>query len=214
MNPTNTEVKCVIQCALLNAITNNLRAVTASVAMLPQKLVLNFYYENPPTENEIELSQIVSTEVLSGFKIIVDVREKQIILPLYEPLPIEGKDILVYYRYEKKYIEKEIVSFDKLEIVSVKLASQYALLGAVTNNLRAVSISYIEEKITSYFYYDKAPSDEEIDLSEKVTENIISCFEKISGEIKRFVIPEPERIPLINDGIWVYWRYEEYPNDD
>lgn len=214
MIPSITEIRCVIQRALLNSITNNLRAVTTSIAMLPQKLTLNFFYENIPTENEIELSQIVSTEVFSGFKIIVDVREKQIILPISETLDIEGQDLLVYYRYEKKYIEKEVISFMKLEISSVKIASQYALLGAVTNNLRAVSISFIEKKLALYFYYDKAPSNEEIDLSEKAREKIISCFEKIRGEIKRFIIPEPERIPLQNDGIWVYWRYEEYPFND
>lgn len=214
MNPTITDVRCVIQRALLNGITSNLRAVTTSVSMLPQKLLLNFYYENPPTETEIELSQIVSTEVLSGFKIIVDVREKQVVLPLYEPLPIEKHDILVYYRYEKKCIENIVISFEKLEIPSIKVASQYALLGVITNNLRAVSASFIEKKIALYFYYDRAPSDEEIDLSERATKKFISCFGKITGEIKRFVIPEPERIPLENDSTWVYWRYEEYLIDD
>lgn len=208
MQITTSYVRCVSQVALLGAITSNLRAVT--VAMLDKELMLNFYYENEPTENEIDLSQVASTEVLSDFSNVM-VREQQIILPQPERISLKDEDILVYHRYEGHSLAEAQALFKETSISSIRIASQNALLGAVTNNLRSVSISFIKNKFTLYFYYDRAPSEKEEDLSKQVIEKTIACFEKITGEIKRFVIPEPEKIPLQNDVISVYWRYEEYP---
>lgn len=87
--------------------TSNLRAVT--VTMLEEKLMLNFYYENLPSENEIELSQVASTEVLSGFTIFILVKEQQIVLPQSKSIPLRNEDILVYHRYEGH-------PFDKIKI--------------------------------------------------------------------------------------------------
>lgn len=212
MNILITDVRCVSQGALLGAVTSNLRAL--AVTVLPNDLTLNFFYENEPTDEEVELSQVASTEVLSGFRIFISVREQQILLPQPEPIPLKNEDLLVYYRYEGNSIAKIKTLFNDVTIASVRMASQYALLGAITSNLRAVSIVFIDKDLTLNFYYDKKQGNEEIDLSEIVMKDFISCFESATGKVQRFIIPEPERIALQENGIWAYWRYEEYLIDD
>lgn len=101
-----------------------------------------------------------------------------------------------------------------ISIASARCVLQVALLGSVTSNLRAVSATFIESDFMIYFYYHEEPSEQEIDLSEIVSTEVISDFINITAEVERIVIPEPERIPLKENGIWVYYRYEEYLKDD
>lgn len=97
---------------------------------------------------------------------------------------------------------------------SARCALQVALLGSVTSNLRAVSATLKENDFLINFYYDKDPDDQEIDLSEIVSTEVISAFVQATAEVVRTVIPAPEKIPLIENGIWVYFRYEEYLEDN
>jgi len=211
MNFTQSYVKSSIQRALLGAVTENLRAVT--VKILATELELFFYYESKPTEKEIDLSQVVATEVFSDF-IDVSIEEHQILLPLSQPIPTTNENMLVYYRYEGNYKNKNKNLYDDETLKSIYFASQQALLGGVTINIRAVSVTFIDKNIYLYFYYDKEPIKEEVNLSEIIMQNILINFEGVKGNVKRFVIPEPERILLKECGIWLYWRYEEYLIDD
>jgi|GEM_PF-2916113 len=43
--------------------------------------------------------------------------------------------------------------------------------------------------------------------------SFVSSIEGSTGKVNCFVIPEPEKIPLQADGIWVYIRYEKTPSD-
>lgn len=94
------------------------------------------------------------------------------------------------------------------------MASQIALLGTVTRNLRAVLVTLIKKDLTFLFYYDQEPSEEEVRLSETVLHDAISCFEDVTGNVKRFVVPEPETKSFRDKGSSVYWRYEDYLADD
>jgi len=212
MNISITDVRCGLQIALLGCVTSNLRAVT--VSMLSKEILLNFYYENKPTVDEVDLSQVVSTEFLSSLRVLVFVGEQQIVLPQSESVPVKDEDLLVYHRYEECFTNKINTLFKDITLTSACVASQIALLGATTNDLRAVSVAFLEKDLTLYFYYEKEPTNVEIELSEVVMKNLISIFEDSMGKVKRFVIPEPEKDSFRNEGSNVYFRYEEYLADD
>lgn len=101
-----------------------------------------------------------------------------------------------------------------ISIASARCALQVALLGSVTNNVRAVSTTISGTDFIIYFYYDKEPSDEEIDLSEIVSTEVICSFAQATAEVVRVVLPEPKKPPQDDDTIWVYFRYEESPQED
>jgi len=101
-----------------------------------------------------------------------------------------------------------------ITISSVRCALQVSLLGSVTNNLKAVKISILETNFILYFYYDNEPNDNEIDLSEIVSTEVISGYMEATAEVKRFILPEPIKIPFKEGEIFVYHRYEEYLEDN
>jgi hypothetical protein len=101
-----------------------------------------------------------------------------------------------------------------ITVASARCILQIALLGSVTNNLRAVFTVININNYNIYFYYHEEPSEKEIDLSEIVSTEVICQYDDVSAEIIRSVIPEPEKIPLKENGIWVYHRYEEYLEDN
>jgi len=216
MTISRTDVICASQVALLGFVTSNLRALTVSI--LPQELMLNFYYENKPTEEEIKLSQVVSKKVASGFNNIL-VKEQQILLPQPQPVPVKKKDQWIYQRFEGNPRPFKIQTlFKDITLKSVRCALQFALLGSVTPNLRAVSIGFIEKDLTINFYYDKKRQNNSQDpyeehLPPRTYFNTVSSFDGATGKVNCFVIPEPEKIPLQGDSIWVYIRYEKTPSD-
>lgn len=94
MNPTTGGIRSSLQVALLGAVTPNLRAV--AVLYENEMITILFYYEFPPSEDEIEISEIVGSEVIADFVIPVNV--KQIILPSKEKIPETG--LRVFHRHE------------------------------------------------------------------------------------------------------------------
>jgi len=209
MNLTQFNVRGSTQRALWGAVTGNLRAVT--VTIIDNEIMLYFYYDKEPTENEVELSQIASTEVVSDFLVMIG--EKQIVLPQPEPIPLMNGE-LVYHRYEGKPIPIVKTFFKDLTIFTAREVSERILIGVITNNVRAVLITSHENKLTLYFYYDKEPSNEEVIISESALQDLLACFEGVTGSVKRFVVPEPENKSFRDNGSSVYWRYEEYLIDD
>lgn len=98
-----------------------------------------------------------------------------------------------------------------LTISSVRCALQIALLGAITQNLKRVSTKFSESHIDIYFYYDKSPSEEEEEISEEVSTEVMCSFLDISTEVHRIVHPKPNKHPQEKDKIPVFARYEPSP---
>lgn len=95
MTNSNLLIRAALQIALLGAVTPNLRGVNALIQ--GQNLIIKFYYEHPPDEEEEDLAEIVGTEVyasLVDFQVEVMVE----ILPKSVILPEEG--LRVYHRQE------------------------------------------------------------------------------------------------------------------
>lgn len=98
-----------------------------------------------------------------------------------------------------------------METYKLLLSGTRALRDAVTPNLRQLSIREEDEMITVFFYYDKAPSELEEDLSECVATEVIADFTEPYGiNCKRIVVGYPERINAI--GYLIYSRYEPDPS--
>lgn len=89
-------IRSSIQVALLGHITSNLRAV--SVESRENELKTLFYYDNPPSEDERELANLVDTEFISDFPASTKTNFEIIHLPHTQRIPNQG--LLVYLRYE------------------------------------------------------------------------------------------------------------------
>lgn len=97
----------------------------------------------------------------------------------------------------------------QIENTKLILSASRALWGNITPNVRKVSISESNKIIYLYFYYENAPSDLEIELSEDTMTEVIADFPQPYGiESKREVIKCPNKIPF--QGCLVYSRYEPF----
>ncbi len=95
-----------------------------------------------------------------------------------------------------------------MNIESLRLSAMRALWGVVTPNLRKVSVQEKDHGISLHFYYDKEPSEEEIDLSEDAATEVIADFsDPFLISCKRFVIKYPEKITF--EGYLIYSRFEK-----
>ncbi|CDZ81569.1 hypothetical protein BN1013_02105 [Candidatus Rubidus massiliensis] len=95
MTITNIEIRCSLQVALLGAVTPNLRAVVADHK--DRNIELYFYYETSPSDDEVDLSDIVETELYSDF-LNVSIKTYRIVSPVTEKIPSFG--LWVYRRSE------------------------------------------------------------------------------------------------------------------
>ncbi len=93
-----------------------------------------------------------------------------------------------------------------ITVSSIRCALQIALLGAITQNLRAINAVVKEKNIEIYFYYETPPSEEEEELSEVVETEIYSYFMDTSIATYRVVLPLSNKIPEL--GIRIFHRKE------
>lgn len=93
-----------------------------------------------------------------------------------------------------------------ISVSSIRCSLQVALLGAVTNNLRALNVIVSEKLITLAFYYESHPSEEEEEISEVIASEVSSDFIDASIEVNRIVLDGKNKIPEI--GIRVFHRSE------
>jgi hypothetical protein len=90
-------------------------------------------------------------------------------------------------------------------ILNIRAASQIALLGAVTLNLRAVNIIQVGKKILTNFYYEKLENDEE-EIPEVFATEMFSYFEDYEITANTIILPLSKAIP--EEGIRVFCRKE------
>ncbi len=87
------------------------------------------------------------------------------------------------------------------------LSGLRALWGVVTPNLRRVSISLKNTTINLNFYYDSSPSENEIEMSEIATTEVIAYFpEGYSVACVQKNIAYPNKISV--DGHLIFSRHE------
>lgn len=101
--------------------------------------------------------------------------------------------------------------------IDLILSANRALLCEIRPNMRKVSVEYLKDqkKIILHFYYDKSPTQEELDYDVfGVISAEMSCdFPlEISWEENIIVLPYPNKLPEV--GVCVYRRYEPSPDLD
>lgn len=95
-----------------------------------------------------------------------------------------------------------------MDVAGLRLSAMRALWGVVTPNLREVSIQEKNSVISLYFYYDKEPSENEIDLSEDAATEVIANFtEPFLISCERQVVNYPGKINFT--GYLIYSRHED-----
>ena len=89
------------------------------------------------------------------------------------------------------------------------LSALNALIGHVTPNLRCVRVEEKNNVFILNFYYDKSPTDDEIELASLTDTEFSSDFPSPEYETDFYIstLPYPEPIP--KNGQCVYRRYEE-----
>lgn len=209
MKISRSDIRIRLQESLLGKITSNVRFVTISVST--QELVIKAYYENNPSDNETDLLQSVIKNIALKFPIYV--LGEQIRLPKPEPIPLKKGDQWIFCKYEDNPSLFKIKTYFKhISNTNILMASQFALLGNVTDNLRAVSVISAGNDLNYFFFYDKEPCYDERNFSDRTINAVIWSIEGISAKLERFVLPEPEKIPPQEGHIFIYKRYEKQIN--
>ncbi len=89
--------------------------------------------------------------------------------------------------------------------LKIRAAAQIALLGAVTNNLRAINVLQEGKKILVNFYYEKINNEEE-EIPEIFAAEMITYFEDYDVNAYSILLPLSETIP--EEGIRIFCRKE------
>lgn len=204
-----------IQLSLLGNITPNLRAAYLLLEK-EKRLGVNYYYNNPLSEEEEELVSLTETELISLYSDDYEFDTNVEIISYPKTIPQKG--FCVYHRYEKNY--NLITNFSDINIEKLKkinlssdpililfYSAQIALLGNVTPNLRAVWTEENEANRMT-FYYDQSLSAEEKELFKLASQKFTSEFPDGKANCAVEIIPYPKLIP--QKGYCVYQRYEYY----
>ncbi|MCB9479509.1 MAG: hypothetical protein H6683_07475 [Deltaproteobacteria bacterium] len=89
----------------------------------------------------------------------------------------------------------------------LRLFVQNALLGEISNNLRAVLIAATNSKVIVDFYYDGEISEDDWESARYVTTEIVANFDRVVG-IDTNIHRLDEPIPIPQHGYCVYMRKE------
>lgn len=90
-----------IQRALLGRVTPNLRAVTIDTKN--NEIILYFYYDKPPSEDEQEMSSLADTDFISDFPAWPEAKTDCKVITLAYPEKIPSADLYAYHRFEGNY---------------------------------------------------------------------------------------------------------------
>lgn len=94
------------------------------------------------------------------------------------------------------------------QLPNLLLSTMRSLWGIVTPNIRKVSVELKENVIALHFYYAEEPTEEEIELSEEASSEVIADFpEPFLIECQRHIVTSPKKID--QTGSLVYSRYEQ-----
>lgn len=90
-----------------------------------------------------------------------------------------------------------------MERKEILLSAQRAMLGALTPNMQAITISYKDMPVILRVYFKTQPSQDECELIKEITSEIVADFEEIT-DIKEeyFVNQKPE---CLDD--WLYLQH-------
>lgn len=204
---------CGASRSLLGNVSPNLRALYLTEEK--NSMILQFYYDKEPSEDEWELANLTDTEFLSYFP---DVQTDFCVKNILYPMKIPNEGSCIYYRYEEggraiSYGDSwNIKTFVSVDNGSLICGGSQSLLGHVTPNLRGVYIAKENKVLSLTFYYDKEPTKIECQLANLAGSQLVSYFPNIQTDLRVKNLPYPSRIKIPDEAICIYFRFEEYPN--
>ncbi len=95
---------------------------------------------------------------------------------------------------------------EKIDEIGALLNMNRALLGEVAHTLRAAEISWDEQKVHLFFYYDGEISDEDNASAECIASEFISCYPGYALDVSIIRWDYPKKIP--ESGRLIYLRRE------
>lgn len=193
-----------MQISLLNCVTPSLRWV--NIVQFENNIILNFYYDFI-AEGEEELPDEVEAEMWGFYYGRAEIATNIIISRFPNPIPQEG--LCVYCRIGEinqlfNKVEKNLEDKINTQLL-ISQATQIALMGCVTSNLRKILLEEEGNKIILHFYYDKM-TNEEKELPALISDRMQSFFNKKQIEMSTSVLPFPSPMPT---GSAIYARYEQ-----
>jgi len=202
------------QRALLGEIMPELRAVSVNYNNQNKILVVNFYYDCTITDAIYDLSSCIITEISADFSPDQLSSIDENILEWRYPQKIPENGVFVYFREEAdlqklKMEETSLSSHETIPIAALLLATQKALLGKVTPQLRQLSVDLDESKklLFFYFFYDGEISQLETALASRVSIEAQATFPDFQIEKRIVQLDHPEKIPSVGKRI-AYMRKE------
>lgn len=90
--------------ALLGEVRPNMRSVYVDYKSKENKVVVYFYYDTPPTEEELDydVEGTIMVEMIASYSDDVEWEDKSCIMP-YPQIITPPSEVCVYRRYEKKF---------------------------------------------------------------------------------------------------------------
>ncbi|MFZ4099427.1 MAG: hypothetical protein ACOYKZ_03755 [Chlamydiia bacterium] len=204
--------------ALLDRVFPQLRAV--SVDALTTSFRIFFIYDDQLAEEQEEECRCAGTELLADYPDAIEVFE-EIFLHLPAPATIVVPGILAYLRRESPSQDEAIARGGLIQEVLlgspvtrpyILYATNRALLGEVTPNLREVLVGWTEPTVRLSFYYDGPITDQHTATATRAAARVQSWLAEahVNASVER--IDYPNKIPsLPQDGdtrVTIYARYE------
>lgn len=202
---------------LRGEVTSNLRAVTVEFGK--DFIFLYFYFDEEPSELEIEEAEVTLTEVLCDFSIYASMFFYAVKIHFPYPYKIPDQGFLAFHRYEpeigikkKPFVFKLENKKPEISYFNIIVSTERSLIGCVTTNLRSVRVEYENDFISLNFYYNQDPSELELQLADNVAAEVAGDFPEAKRfDVKKICFSYPQRIPSIGD--LVFHRYEPVPEE-
>ncbi len=201
---------------LLGEVSPALRA--AQIKWDQELIHLFFYYDGEISEEDHEAAECAATEVMADFP---EYHYEIDILQWDYPKPIPKEGELVYYRREVRPNKSQPQNWLKFNESDPKIFLRVktllsiidGLLGEVSPALRKTSISWDQQKIHLYFYYDGEISNEDNESSKRIGAKVISNFPEHQLKIDRLRWDYPRWFPDEATET-VYRKKEPAPEND
>ncbi|MEO1023594.1 MAG: hypothetical protein AAFW89_13700 [Bacteroidota bacterium] len=89
----------------------------------------------------------------------------------------------------------------------VLLATQRALLGAITPNMKAITIDYNSSSYVLRIYFSSQPSEEEVELLKEITSEVSADIPSIETFKEEAIVTKEQSNKLERLKEWVYMQY-------
>jgi hypothetical protein len=91
----------------------------------------------------------------------------------------------------------------------VLINTQRSLLGMITPNMRAITIDYSEKEYHLKVYFEKGPSEREVEILTELTSEIAANMTEFKKFKEEYIVTSEKKNKLKCLSDWVYFRCEE-----